>query len=438
MRPEIKTPLPGPKAKEVLERDSKYVSPAYTRSYPFVMARGQGSWVWDIDDNKFLDMTAGIAVTTTGHAHPEIVKAISEQASKFLHMAGADFYYENQTLLAEKLAEIAPGAKNRRVFFANSGTEANEAALKLARYYTKRPIYLAFYKAFHGRSFGSLSLTASKAVQRKYYAPMVPQVVHIPFPDPYRPPFGIPTEKLTDTILDFIENTVFHTVAPPEDVAAFIVEPIQGEGGYVVPPSDFYPRLHELLKKYDILLIDDEVQAGMGRTGKMFAMEHFGVIPDVITVAKGIASGLPLGAAISKTSLMNWEPGSHSSTFGGNPVAIAAALKTIELLENGLVENAAKMGELLKNGLKEIQKKFEFIGDVRGLGLMLGVDIVKDRETREPDGKLRDKIVYKCFENGLLVLGAGESVVRWSPSLVITEDEVSVALEIFENVLKSI
>ncbi|HOP31923.1 MAG TPA: acetyl ornithine aminotransferase family protein [Candidatus Hydrothermia bacterium] len=437
LKPEIKTSLPGPKSKELLKKDEEYVSPSYTRSYPAVIDRGSGVWAYDVDGNRFLDMTAGIAVLATGHCHPEIVKVVQEQAEKLIHMSGADFYYPSQIELAEKLAEIAPGSKNKRVFFSNSGAEANEAALKLARYKTKRPIFISFFGAFHGRTFGTVSVSASKAVHRKYFSPMLPQVVHLPYPNPYRPFFGVPTERLTDTLIDYIENYIFTTIAPPEDVAAFIFEPVQGEGGYVVPPSDFFPKLKQLAEKFDILLIDDEVQAGMGRTGKMFAIEHFNVIPDIVTVAKGIASGLPLGATIARKSLMDWESGSHASTFGGNPISCTASLKTIELLEKGLIENAREVGEYLKSELLRMKDEFEFVGDVRGLGLMIGVEIVKDKTSKIPDQKLRNKILNDAFYRGLLILGAGTSTVRWCPAMTVSKEEIDIALDIFRDILKS-
>lgn len=438
LKPEIKTKLPGPKASELLRKDEEYISPSYTRTYPAVIERGEGVWVYDVDGNRFLDMAAGIAVLTTGHCHPEIVKVVTEQVQKLIHMSGTDFYYPYQIALAEKLAEIAPGAKNKRVFFSNSGAEANEAALKLARYKTKRPIFIAFLGAFHGRTFGAMSVSASKALHRRYFSPLVPQVVHVPYPNPYRPFMGVSPDRLSDAIIDYIENYIFTTIAPPEEVAAFIFEPIQGEGGYVVPPFDFFKKLKSLAEKYDILLIDDEVQAGMGRTGKMFAIEHFDVIPDIVTVAKGIASGFPLGATIARKSLMDWESGTHASTFGGNPVSCVAALKTIELLENGLIENARKMGNYLKEELLKLKDEFEFIGDVRGLGLMIGVEIVKSKDTKEPDPKLRNKIVDQAFYNGLLILGAGPSTIRWCPALIVSKEEIDTALEIFRKVLKEV
>ncbi len=437
-KPEIRTELPGPKSRELLELDHAYISPSYTRLYPVFFDRGEGVWLWDVDGNLFLDFTAGIAVNTTGHAHPEIVKAASAQMQRLIHMSGTDFYYAPQARLAAKLAEIVPGGPNRRVFFANSGAEANEAALKLSRYKTRRPIFIAFYGAFHGRTFGALSLTASKAVQRRYFSPLLPQVVHIPYPDPFRPPLGATPDTVSDAVVDYLEHTVFEKLVPPEEVAAIIFEPIQGEGGYVVPPDDFFPKLKSVADRYDILLVDDEVQAGMGRTGKMFAIEHFGIIPDIVTIAKGIASGLPLGAMVARKGLMDWVPGAHASTFGGNPVSCAAALKTIEMLEGGLVENAARMGAYFMEHLRKFMDRYEWIGDVRGKGLMIGMDLVKDRKTREGDSERRDKIIWKAYEKGLLLLGAGKSVVRFVPSLTVTREEMDVALEILEKVLQEV
>jgi 4-aminobutyrate aminotransferase len=434
--PEIKVTPPGPKAEEILERDRRYISPSYPRAYPFVMDRGEGVWVYDVDGNLYLDLNAGIAVATTGHRHPLVTQAIREQIERFIHYSGADFHYREEVELAEKLAEIVPGAKNKRVFFSNSGSEAVEAAMKLARYKTGRPLFMAFMGAFHGRTFGSLSLTASKMFHRKKFSPLLPQVFHIPFPNPYRPPFGVSEEEVTDAVLDYIENTLFKTVVPPEEVAAFFVEPIQGEGGYIVPPLDFYRKLKNLLEKYDILFVADEVQSGMGRTGKMFAIEHFGVIPDIVTLAKGIASGLPLGATVARASLMDWRRGAHASTFGGNPVSCSAALVTIRLLEDELVENAQRVGKFLIENLREIQKRYEIIGDVRGLGLMVGVEVVEDPVKKTPSPKLRDRIVMECFRRGVLLLGAGESAIRFSPPLIIREEEIAVGLEIFEGVLK--
>ncbi len=438
LRPEIKTELPGPKAKEWLKKDEKFISPSYTRSYPAVVERGEGVWIYDVDGNRFLDMTAGVAVLATGHSNPEIVKVAYEQMKKLIHMSGTDFYYPAEIMLAEKLAEVVPGSQNRKVFFGNSGAEANEAALKLSHYHTRRPYVLAFIGAFHGRTYGAMSLSSSKSIHHKGFSPLIQGIIHIPYPDPYRPPFGVSGNYVSDAIIDYIENVLFKRLVDPEEVAAVFFEPIQGEGGYIVPPQDFFKKLKKLTSNYGILMVDDEVQAGMGRTGKMFAIEHFGVIPDIVTVAKGIASGFPLGAMIAKSSLMDWKAGAHASTFGGNPVSCMAALKTIELLENGLIENAEKMGEYLMSNLRELMERYEFIGDVRGKGLMIAVDIVKNRKTKEHDAALRNRIVEECFKRGLLMLAAGPSAIRWAPALVVKKEEIDVALEIFEEALKTV
>ncbi|MCK4252763.1 acetyl ornithine aminotransferase family protein, partial [candidate division WOR-3 bacterium] len=406
-KPDIKTALPGQKAKEVLRQESKYVSPSYTRSYPLVIEKGSGVWVTDIDGNTFLDFSSGIGVVATGHSHPEVVDAIKKQAAKFIHMSGTDFYYTVQAELAEKLAEIVPGAKNKKVFFCNSGAEAVECAMKLARYHTRRPGYIAFTGAFHGRTFGALSLTASKAVQKKYFTPLLAGVTHVPYAYCYRCPFHLEYPSCDLECIKYIDEVIFKKVVPPEEIAAIFVEPIQGEGGYIVPPKRFIPALRKLCNKYDILLTDDEVQAGMGRTGRMFAIEHFNTKADIYCIAKGIASGLPLGACVSGSSIMDWQPGAHASTFGGNPVSCAAALKTIELLEHGLIENAAKIGRIAMKRLRDMEKQYDFIGDVRGKGLMIGVELVADKKTKEPVNDKRDAVVYEAFKQGLLLLGAG-------------------------------
>ena len=419
VRPEIKTPLPGPNAAALIARDQRAMSPSFTRSYPFVMERGQGCWVTDVDGNRFLDFTAGIAVVTTGHSHPKVVAAIKEQADKFLHMSGTDFYYSPEIELAERLeSKILPGTP-ARVFFTNSGAEALEGAMKLARYATGRPSYIAFIGAFHGRTFGALSLTASKASQRRRFAPLLSQVFHAPFPTPAR---GITTDESIERI-----EELFSTVAPAESVAAVFVEPIQGEGGYLVPPDDFLPRLRELTAKHGILLVADEVQSGMGRTGHLLAVEHWGVEPDIVCLAKGIASGLPLGAFIARAEQMSWPPGSHGSTFGGNPIACAAGLATMDLLEAGLMDNAARVGAQLQDGLREIAASHPEITDVRGLGLMLAIEF----KTPEDAGRL----VQSAFERGLLLLTAGTRAVRISPPLVLSPEEAATGLELIEDAL---
>ena len=413
-RPEIKTPLPGPKAAELIARDAKAMSPSFTRSYPFVMDQGRGCWVTDVDGNRFLDFTAGIAVVTTGHSHPKVVQAIKDQADRVGHMSGTDVYYSPEIELAERLEDkILPGTP-AKVFFTNSGAEAIEGAMKLARYATGRPSYIAFIGAFHGRTFGALSLTASKASQRRRFAPLLSQVFHAPFPTPAR---GITTDQAIERI-----EELFTTVAPPESVAAVFVEPIQGEGGYLVPPDDFLPRLRELTKRHGILLVADEVQSGMGRTGHLLAIEHWGVEPDIVCLAKGIASGLPLGAFIARAEQMSWPPGSHGSTFGGNPIACAAGLVTMDLLYGGLMENAAKVGAQLQDGLREIAASHPEVTDVRGIGLMLALEL----ETPEHAARL----VQSAFERGLLLLTAGARAVRISPPLVLTPDDAATGLEI--------
>ena len=428
--------LPGPKARAIIERDARVVSPSYTRDYPLVIARGEGALVTDVDGNVFLDCTAGIAVVSTGHSHPAVVEAIVDQARKFLHMSGTDFYYEPQVRLGEELSAIAPMKGPHRSFFGNSGTEAVEAALKLAKYHTRRHSIIAFLGAFHGRSMGSLSLTASKLTQRKGFAPFVPGTYHAPYPDVYRSTLS--PDACADQCIDFIEQQLFVHLVSPDDVAAVMVEPIQGEGGYLVPPHSFLQRLRELTAKHGILLIADEVQSGMGRTGRMFAIEHAGVEPDVVTIAKGIASGLPLGVTTAKSEIMSWPPGAHASTFGGNPVSCAAALATITLLRDGIIANAEAVGAHMMAGAKALMGKHPIIGDVRGRGLMIGIELVRDRTTKERATRERDALVKECFQRGLLVLGAGRNTIRLSPPLVLTRQQADQALEILDQALTAI
>jgi 4-aminobutyrate aminotransferase len=431
--PHLKTPLPGPKAKAIIERDGQVVSPSYTRGYPFVMARGEGATVEDVDGNVFLDCAAGIAVNSTGHSHPEVVQAIVEQAQKFLHMSGTDFFYEPQVRLAEEMAAIAPFAGPKRSFFGNSGTEANEAAIKLARYHTRRHGIVAFLGSFHGRTLGSLSLTSSRAVQRRGFGPMMPGAYHAPYATCYRCPVGLRPESCQAECLGFLEDQVLMHLVSPDDVAAVVVEPIQGEGGYVVPAPVFHHRLRELTARHGMLLIVDEVQSGMGRTGKMFGIEHFGVEPDMVTAAKGIASGLPLGVTTARAEVMAWPPGAHASTFGGNPVACAASLATIRLLRDSLVRNAAEVGAFMIEALRELQQKHAIIGDVRGKGLMIGIELVRDRATKERATTERDRVVDEAFARGLLVLGAGRNAVRLSPPLVLTKEQARTAVGILDE-----
>jgi len=399
------------------------------------MDHGQGSLVWDIDGAQFIDFTAGIAVTATGHCHPEVVQAIKDQADKFIHMSGTDFYYAVQTELAEKINSLVPGSEPKQVFFTNSGTEAVEAAFKLARYSTGCSRMIAFIGAFHGRSMGALSLTASKYVHRAGFSPLVPGVTHVPYGYCYRCAYNLEYPSCDVYCVKYIEDTLFKRLVSPEEVAAIFVEPIQGEGGYVVPPPLYHQRLCELTDKYDILLVDDEIQAGMGRTGKMFAIEHWNVVPDIICIAKGIASGMPLGAMVARKRQMTWPSGAHANTFGGNPISCAAALATIRLIEGGYMQNAARMGERFMEQLKRMQAEHRSMGDVRGLGLMIGVELVKDKDTKEPAVDLRDAVVQKCFEKRLLILGCGMSTARFMPALNITEDLVDEGLDIFAEAL---
>ena len=436
--PDIKTPLPGPKAKALIDRDKTVVSPSYTRGYPLVIERGSGATVEDVDGNVFLDCAAGIAVNSTGHSHPAVVKAITEQAQKFLHMSGTDFYYEPQVRLAEELAAIAPIQGGVRSFFGNSGTEAIEACLKLARYATGRQNIIAFLGGFHGRTMGSLALTASKAIQRRGFGPLMAGVYHAPYPDRYRCPLGSSPGTCAEACIDYIEHQLFTHLVSPDEVAAIVVEPIQGEGGYVVAPPEFMQALRALSTKHGILLVADEVQSGMGRSGKMFAIEYCGVEPDMIAIAKGIASGLPLGVAVARGGLMAWPPGAHASTFGGNPVACAAALATITLLRDGLVKNAADVGAHLMKGLAALADTHPLIGDVRGRGLMVGVELVRDRQTKERAIEERDAVVTAAFARGLLVLGAGKNAVRFSPPLVLTRQEAETAVRIFDEALTDV
>jgi 4-aminobutyrate aminotransferase len=428
--PELHTELPGPRARALLERDRRFVSPSYTRGYPLVVERGSGAVIEDVDGNLFLDFTAGIAVTATGHCHPHVVESIQDQSTKLLHMSGTDFYYAPQIDLSQRLAELGPGPGSKRVFFTNSGAEALEAALKLARFHTGRTRAIAFFGAFHGRTYGAMSLSGSKLVHRRGFAPLVPDIHHAPYPR------GCSAcSESACACVEQIEETVMKRVAPPDEVAAIFVEPIQGEGGYYVPPAGFLPALRELCDCHGILLVADEVQSGMGRTGKMFAVDHWGVVPDIICLAKGIASGMPLGAIVAREEVMSWPSGSHASTFGGNPVSCRAALATIDLLEAGYTANAAVRGEQLKQGLLRLRQQFGFLGEVRGLGLMVAVDIISGEELPTPAPALRDEIVQTCFRHGLLLLGCGESAIRFCPPLCVTASQVERALEVLAGVL---
>jgi len=431
--PKLKTALPGPKAKQILEGDDKYISPSYTRSYPLVAKQGRGIIVTDVDGNEFFDFSAGIAVTSTGHCHPHVVAAIQKQAAELIHMSGTDFYYENMVTLAERLSKIAPMSGPHKIYYGNSGTEAIECAFKLARYHTRRQNMIAFFGAFHGRTMGSLSLTASKPQQKRRFAPLVPGVTHVRYPDVYR-------EGAKDgsafalSCARFIEDKLFKTILPPEEVAAIFVEPVQGEGGYVIAPDVFMQELRRICDRHGILLVVDEVQSGAGRTGKWWAVEHTGVQPDIVCMAKGIASGMPLGITMSKAEIMDWVPGSHASTFGGNPICIAAALATMDVIEReDLMGNATEVGNHMLKRMAAWPQKHRLVGDVRGRGLMIGVEIVKDKTTKEYGAQERDRIVELAFERGILFLGCGPSTVRIAPPLIVTKDEADVAMDVLDE-----
>jgi 4-aminobutyrate aminotransferase len=419
--PRLITALPGPQAKKLIERDHSVVSLSYTRDYPLVAKSGRGALVQDVDGNVFLDFAAGIAVVSTGHCHPKVVAAIQKQAAELIHMSCTDFYYPGMVELGEKLAAIAPGREAKRVYFGNSGTEAIEAAIKLARSHTGRDKFIAFHGCFHGRTMGALSLTASKAVQRKGFGTLLADVFHAPYPNTYRGVYGGHPENASADALSYIEDELFKHLVNPEEVAAIFIEPVQGEGGYLPAPLDFLQNLERLCRTYGILLVVDEVQSGMGRTGTWWASDHAGIEPDIICTAKGIASGMPLSATIAKANVMDWKPGAHASTFGGNPVAIAASLATIALLEQEYIANAERMGEFILQQTRDWPRKHKIVGDVRGKGLMIGIEFVRDQNTKERAPEVRNRIVQLAFHKGLLVLGAGDNSLRLAPPLLIDE-----------------
>jgi 4-aminobutyrate aminotransferase len=429
--PKIKTALPGPNAARVLEGDERYISPSYTRSYPLVAKEGRGIVITDVDGNEFFDFSSGIAVTSTGHCHPEVVSAIQKQAGQLIHMSGTDFYYESLVSLAERLSKIAPMPGPHRVYYGNSGAEAIEAALKLARYHTGRQYIIAFYGAFHGRTMGALSLTASKPQQRRRFGPLLPGVTHVPFPDVYRR-----GEQDSLACARFIEDKLFKTTLPPEEVAAIFVEPIQGEGGYLPAPRVFMHELRRIADRHGILLVADEVQSGVGRSGKWWAIEHTGVSPDMVCIAKGIASGMPLGITLTRAEIMDWVPGSHASTFGGNPVSIAAAMATLDVIEReDLLRNSETVGSYMLSRLSNWPEKHPLVGDVRGRGLMIAVELVADKQTKQPALLERDRVIELAFERGVLFLGCGPSTIRIAPPLITTKEQADVALEVLEESL---
>jgi len=430
MVPKIATALPGPKARKVLDREKTYVSASHTKGYPLVADHGEGCFLWDVDGNCFLDFASGIAVNLLGHNHVRINEAVASQMQKLVHYSAADFYYEPYGLLCERLAKLCPGDSPKKVFLSNSGTEAVECAIKLARYHTSRPHLIAFLGCFHGRTLGSLSLTSSRAVQRQGFGPMLGGVTHIPYPNAYH------GQNLD--VLDYLENVLFQRMIPPSDVAAIIFEPIQGEGGYLVMPTEIVQRMRKICDKHGILLIADEVQSGMGRTGKFLCMEHYGVEPDIITLAKGIANGLPLGATIARGHVMDWAAGAHTSTFGGNPVACVASLAVLNELENGAMKNCARVGEFLMEKLKALAGRHPLIGEVRGKGLMIAVEMVRDRKTKEPATAERDRLVELAFRNGLLLIGCGFTGFRLVPPLILTEREAAIGIDILDHVLSQV
>jgi 4-aminobutyrate aminotransferase len=428
--PHIRTELPGPNARALVERDARVVSPSYPREYPFVMSHGRGVEVWDVDGNRFLDFAAGIAVCSTGHCHPHVVASIKEAAERFLHIS-SDYWHEGQVRLGERVAAISPVGEPAMTFFCQSGTESVEGALKLARSVTGRPRFIGFLGGFHGRTMGSLAFTSSKYTQQKGFFPTMPGVTLVPYPNPYRPLFAGEDQGLA--VLDYIEHELFTRAVPPSEVAAVLVEPIQGEGGYLVPPPSFLPGLRALCDRHGILLIADEVQSGIGRTGKMFACEHWGVTPDILTLAKGLASGLPIGMVVAKKSVMErWPRGAHGNTFGGNPICCAAALATLDLVEGGYVKNADDVGRYFRRRLRELMDRHAYIGEVRGKGMMIGMELVKDRESKAPAKELANAVVTRAFHNGLLLLSCGVSTVRFMPPLLATREHADEAVALVE------
>lgn len=441
MKPDVRTPIPGPRAQKIVERDSRALITT-TKTSPITAKEAHGCWVTDVDGNTLLDFTSGIGVLNVGHSHPKIVKAIQDQAAKLVHFAGTDFYYESQVEYAERLAAVTPGRFAKKVFYSNSGTESNEAAIKIVKAHRGKQHLLAFLGAFHGRTMGSLGLTASKSLHKKGFLPWMPGVQHALYPNPYRNVWDIDgyerPDELADKAIDFIETTLFNTSLPPSEVAAIFVEPVQGEGGYVVPPKNFLRKLRKLADKHDILIVADEVQTGFGRTGKMFASEHFGFEPDVMCLAKAIANGIPMGAVVARADLDFTESGRHSNTYGGNVLATTTALATLDVLQGEhLVENAATVGAHLEKRLRELQSRHACIGDVRGLGLMLATEFVKDVRTKEPDTKLHNKVVEEAAKRGLILLPAGKNSVRYIPPLTITKEEVDAGVEVLEAAIKA-
>ncbi|MCD6445421.1 acetyl ornithine aminotransferase family protein [Candidatus Bathyarchaeota archaeon] len=437
--PKIVVTPPGPKARELVKKDESLISPSYVRFYPLVVESGSGCIVKDVDGNEYIDFNSGLVCLNVGHRHPKVVSAIKEQCNRFLHYSNTDFYYPEVVSLAEKLVKITPGNFEKKVYFGNSGAEAIEAAVKLAKWHTRKPRFIGFIGAFHGRTVGALSFTASKPVQRRYFFPLMPGVTHVPYPYCYRCPFKQEFPDCHYWCIDYIEDYVLKKYVPPEEAAAILFEPIQGEGGYIVPPPEYFQKLKKLADKYGILLIDDEVQAGMGRTGKWFAIEHWNIEPDIICSAKALASGLPLGATIAKAKVMDWAGGSHASTFGGNPLSCAAACAVIDIIkEEHLLENATKQGTYIMKRLNELKEESSIVGDVRGKGLMIGMEIVEDKESKKSAPKLANEIMTRSWKRGVAVITCGTSTIRIAPPLTITRELVNAALEIIEDVAKEV
>jgi 4-aminobutyrate aminotransferase len=437
--PKIVVKPPGPKARAIVERDHAIISPSFGRAYPLVVKSGKGCIITDVDGNEYIDLNAGLAVCNVGHSHPRVVQAIKDQADRFIHYSYTDFYYENYIDLGETLHGLIPGDFKKKFFYGNSGAESVEAAIKLSRWHSRRQGILAYIGAFHGRTLGAVSLTASKPAQRRYFAPLIPGVEHIFYPYCYRCPFNLECPDCGFRCVTYVDDYLFHKFVPPEEVAMILVEPIQGEGGYIVPPDGYFKALRELCDEHGILIAADEVQSGLGRTGKWFASEHFDLVPDIVCMAKGIAAGLPLGVTASRADLMDWTPGSHASTFGGNPVSASAAIEVIKIIkEERLLENAEKVGGHLIERLREMQDTHPMMGDVRGRGLMVGVELVKDRDSKEPAKEETEEVMMRCFEKGAALVNCGVSVIRWMPPLLITEELIDSALEIFEGVLTDV
>ncbi len=437
--PKIIVTPPGPKARELAQRDERVISQSFVRFYPLAIQSGKGCIIRDVDGNEYIDFNSGLVCLNVGHSHPKVVEAIKNQLDRFLHYSVTDFLYREVVDVAEKLVKITPGKWEKKVFFSNSGAESVEAGAKLARWHTRKQLYIAFISDFHGRTFGAMSFTASKPVQRRHFFPLVPGVTHVPYAYCYRCPFKLTYPDCHYWCVDFIDEHVLQKYIPPEEVAAFVFEPIQGEGGYVVPPPEYFPRLRKLADKYGILMMDDEVQAGMGRTGKWFAIEHWGVEPDIVCIAKSIAAGLPLGATVAKASLMDWEGGSHASTFGGNPVSCAAASAVVDAIQNeGMRENATKQGTHAIKRLEELKEKSEIVGDVRGKGLMIGIELVEDKTSKKPASKKAEEVMMRSWKRGVAVITCGKSTIRIAPPLLITRELIDSGLDIIEDTIKQV